>query len=159
MGRIVGLFGVRGWVKVYSHTRPPEAILKYGPWLLQSAGQWREIELKEGRKQGKGIVANLENISDRDSAQGLVGSDIAVPLTRLPALPENEYYWAQLEGLHVHDTAGKTLGKVSYLFETGANDVIVVKGEQERLLPFIGEVIKQVDLDAGVIVVDWDDAR
>jgi 16S rRNA processing protein RimM len=142
---------------VYSYTRPPEAILKYSPWLVQRDHQWQEQDLVAGRKQGKGLVANLEGFSERDASQILVGSEIAIPITRLPPLPDNEYYWAQLEGLQVQNLQGASLGKVNHLFETGANDVMVVRGERERLLPFIENVIKQVNLDAGVIIVDWDE--
>lgn len=157
VGRIAGLFGVRGWVKVYSHTRPREAILNYNPWLVVVGGTERTVALAEGRPQGKGVIARLEGITDRDQAAPLVGADIAVNREQLPALTANEYYWAELEGARVMDQRGTELGRVSYLFETGAQDVMVVRGERERLIPFGATVIKRVDLTNGVIHVDWED--
>jgi 16S rRNA processing protein RimM len=157
VGRVVGLFGVRGWVKVYSYTRPREAILNYRPWLIESKGAWRTFEIAEGRAQGKGIVAQLRGYDDREMAAELIGSEIAVSIAQLPAAGNNEYYWAEIEGLRVVNLAGQELGRVSHLFETGgANDVMVVQGERERLIPFANSIVQNVDRNAGVIHVDWD---
>ena len=157
MGRVVGLFGVKGWVKVYSYTRPREAILKYRSWRLKLAGDWRQFELAEGRRQGLGVVARFERIEDRDAAGRLVGSDIAVERSQLPTLKPGEYYWAELEGLKVVNLEGVELGTVEHLFETGgANDVMVVMGERERLVPYTTQTIREVDLEHGIIRVDWD---
>lgn len=156
VGRIVGLFGVRGWVKVHSYTRPREAILQYSPWQVELAGAWRSFGVAEGRRQGKGIVARLEGYSDRDSAAALIGAEIAIAASQLPEAGEGEYYWAELEGMRVVNLAGQELGRVSYLFETGANDVLVVQGERERLIPFGKGIVQEVDRAAGVIRVDWD---
>lgn len=156
LGRIVGLFGVRGWVRVHSYTRPPQAILHYQRWRVRLPSGWRWLEVEEGRTHGKGVVVRLAGYVERDQAADLVGAEIAVALAELPALEPGEYYWAELEGCEVVDLQGVVLGKVSHLFETGANDVMVVVGERERLIPFIRDVIRRVDLDAGRITVDWD---
>ncbi len=156
LGRIIGLFGVRGWIKVHSDTRPREGILTYSPWRLQLHGQWREMALVEGRRQGPGVVARLEGVTDRDQAAALVGATIAVRIEQLPALRQGEHYWAELEGLKVVNREGVELGAVSHLFETGANDVMVVKGDRERLIPFTRHVVDEVDIKAGWIRVDWD---
>lgn len=156
LGRIVGLFGVHGWVKVYSHARPPEAILTYSPWRVGKGAAFRELKLAAGRPHGRGLVARLEGCTDRDQAAKLVGSEIAVALSQLPAPKPGQYYWAQLEGLKVVNLAGQELGTVSHLFETGANDVLVVKGKREQLIPYTRDAIRNVDLDAGVLRVDWD---
>jgi 16S rRNA processing protein RimM len=156
LGRIVGLFGVCGWVKVYSDTRPPEAILTYSPWRVGKGAAFRELKLAEGRPHGRGIVARLEGCTDRDAAAKLVGSEVAVELSQLPPPKQGEYYWAQLEGLKVVNLEGQELGTVSHLFETGANDVLVVKDNRERLIPYTRDAIRNVDLDAGVLQVDWD---
>lgn len=155
VGRVVGLFGIRGWVKVYSYTRPRDAILRYSPWQLGSGDQWREHGLLEGRSQGNGIVARVAGCDNRDAAAALIGAEIAIAGAQLPAAAEREYYWAELEGLRVVNLAREELGRVSHLFETGANDVLVVQGERERLIPFGKGVIHDVDLDAGIIRVDW----
>ncbi len=171
-GKVVGLFGVRGWIKVHSYTRPRDAILNYKPWWIRGPEGWMRVDLEDGRVQGKGIVALLRGYSDRDRARGLIGADIAVEMSRLPPLKEGEYYWAQLEGLRVVNLEGQVLGAVSHLFETGANDVMVVTSgpeltagpgreakqaqrARERLIPFTAKVVKRVDLTAGVIEVDW----
>jgi 16S rRNA processing protein RimM len=165
LGRIVGLFGVDGWVKVHSYTRPPQAILEYEVWLVGKQQGWHRMQLREGRQQGRGIVARLAGTSSREQASALVGADIGVPLRELPALAQGEYYWAELEGLRVVNLEGVTLGVVSHLLETGANDVVVVVPEdgsppetaagQNRLIPYVPEVVKQVDLESGVLRVDW----
>lgn len=147
---------MQGWVKVYSYTRPPPAILSYKRWYVRLSSGWRQLEVEAGRTHGKGLVVRLAGCGDRDRAADLVGADIALRLAELPALDPGEYYWAQLEGLEAVNLQGVVLGKVSHLFETGANDVVVVVGERERLIPFSPGVIRKVDLAAGRITVDWD---
>ena len=157
LGRIVGLFGVRGWVKVYSYTEPREALLDYKDWLLSRDGGWQPVALAQGKRHGKAVIARLEGIEDRDAAAELTGSDIGVDRDALPDPGEGHYYWADLEGLTVVHKDGTELGKVACLMATGANDVLVVDGPAERLIPFVqGEVILDVDLAAGVIRVDWE---
>lgn len=151
------MFGVRGWVKVVSHTRPREAILTYRPWQLYVNGVWQEFNVAEGHVQGKGVVARFDGIGDRNQAAELVGAEIAVARRSLPKQKPGEYYWADLEGLTVINRDGDVLGEVASLFETGANDVMVVRdGKQERLLPFIKGTIERVDLEQKTIHVDWD---
>lgn len=157
IGRIVGLFGVRGWIKVYSHTRPREAILGYSPWLLDRGGEVQAVALAEGASQGKAIIARLDGVVDRDQAAKWVGAEIWVNASQLGPLNANEYYWAELEGLRVVDQGGTELGSVSHLLETGAQDVMVVRGGTERLIPFGAPVVKRVDRAAGVIYVEWED--
>ncbi len=157
LGRIIGLFGVKGWVKVYSYTAPREAILDYGEWLLKRNDDWVPVDIAEGKQHGKGIIARVDGIDDRDAASELLDCDIAIDRQSLPAPAEGEYYWADLEGLEVVHRDGTGLGQVAYMMETGANDVLVTTGEQERLIPFVpGDVILDVDLAAGVITVDWE---
>jgi len=161
IGRVAGLFGVRGWVKVFSYTRPREGILNYGTWWLASAGEHVPYTLAEGRRQGEGVVARLDGVSDRDEAATLVGRDIAIRMSQMPPAAKGEYYWAQLEGLRVVNLDGDELGQVSHLFETGANDVMVVRSAAEgakpaeRLIPFVSRVVRDVDLSRGVLTVDW----
>ena len=132
-----------------------EAILEYQPWLLGE--DKRPIKIIDGRKQGKGLAALLPGFEDREQAATLVGSQIFVGRDQLPATDEDEYYWSDLEGLEVHTTKGEVLGRVERLMETGANDVLVIRGEREHLVPFIqGQYVTRVDLEAGLIEVDWD---
>lgn len=157
LGRVTGLFGVRGWVKIWSYTEPREALLEYRPWLIGQDGRWRNAELAQGQRHGKGIIARLAGFEDRDAAAELLESDIGVPADALPATDDGTWYWRDLEGLSVRHKDGRHLGKVEYVLETGANDVLVVRGDTERLIPFVTEkVILDVDLDEGVIDVDWE---
>jgi 16S rRNA processing protein RimM len=157
MGRITGLFGVRGWVKVYSYTEPREAVLNYDRWLLGRRDGWQEATVAEGQRHGKTIIARLDGYVDRDQAAGLVGADIGVPREAMPETDGDQYYWSDLEGLRVLHRDGTELGQLAYLLETGAHDVMVVQGEQERLIPFVlDKVVIGVDLDKREIEVDWE---
>ena len=158
LGRIVGLFGVDGWVKVESYTEPRARILQYRPWLLRTAGGETEVAQVRGRVQGKGLVAALPAVEDRDAAMDWVGAEIWVRRSALPRARPGEYYWIDLEGLEVVTADGVSLGTVSHLFSTGANDVLVVgDGERERMIPFVlKQFVREVNLDSGRIVVDWD---
>ncbi len=157
LGEIVGVHGVRGAVKVYSATRPRENIFAYAPWLIEIDGQFAVHDLISGQAQGKGLVARLDGIDDRDAAMALRGGRIHVERSALPALAGDEYYWADLEGLQVLTQQGIELGRVAGLMETGANDVLVVQGDRERLIPYVpGQFVITVDLAAGQLVVNWD---
>jgi 16S rRNA processing protein RimM len=158
LGHVNGVFGLQGWVKVFSHTRPRDAIFQYGAWHLgREGGDRRVLELKQGRVQGKGLVAKLQDVSDPDAASALVGWQIQVPRDQLPGTEAGEYYWADLIGLRVVNLDGESLGTVAYLVETGANDVLVTDGERERLIPLLFDrVVKEVDLESGEMRVDWD---
>lgn len=156
LGRISGVFGVKGWVKVFSYTEPRDNVVQFARWTLRLPDGAREVEVETGRSQGSQVVAKLRGIDDRDEARGLVGADIVVERERLPECAEGEYYWTDLEGLSVHTTTGEVLGLVDHLIATGAHDVLVVHGDRERLIPFVmGRVIQRVDLREGVIVADW----
>jgi len=155
LGYISAVHGIKGWVKVHSWTRPIEAILEYQPWLL--GVEKSPVKIIDGRKQGKGLVALLPGFEDREQAATLVGQQIFVGRDQLPATDEGEYYWSDLEGLEVRTTDGDVLGRVERLMETGANDVLVIRGQREHLVPFIqGQYVTRVDLEGGVIEVDWD---
>ncbi len=158
LGKITGFYGVRGWVKVYSHTEPRANIVNYSPWLIRRPGQdWQPLVVKAGKAHGKGVIAQLQGIEDRDQARPLLGAEIAVRREQLPAPGPGEYYWADLVGLQVSNREGISLGLVASMMETGANDVLVVEGERQRLIPFIQpDVVVDVDLQTGTIQVDWD---
>jgi 16S rRNA processing protein RimM len=141
---------------VFSYTQPREAILEYDRWYLKRQGEWQATAIAEGKRHGKTVIARFDGVDDRDDAAALVNCDIAIDRDDMPAAEDGSYYWADLEGMRVLHRDGTELGRVAYLMETGANDVLVVAGERERLIPFVvGEVILGVDLDKGVISVDW----
>ncbi len=157
LGRITGLYGVQGWVKIFSYTEPRAGIIDYDPLYLAGQGDWQPCQVAEARLQGKGVILRFAGYDDRNAAMALLGRDLAVRREQLAPLTAGEYYWSDLEGLRVITVGGVELGVVVRLFETGANDVVVVAGERERLIPFIaGDVIVEVDLAGGVMRVDWD---
>jgi 16S rRNA processing protein RimM len=157
LGRVSGVYGVKGWVRVHSYTEPREAILAYRDCALLRDGNWQSVRIAEGKRHGKSLIARFADVGNRDDAAAYVGDDIGVARESLPEAGSGEYYWADLEGLQVVHTDGRMLGTVAYLLATGANDVLVVQGGKEVLVPFIREdVIKDVDLANGVIKVDWE---
>lgn len=182
LGRITGVYGVKGWVKVFSYTDPMEAIVDYSPWYLRpeaviqksrKSAAWSKVKLKAGKRHAKTVVAKLEHCNDRDAAQAYIGSEIAIEQNQLEVLTDkNEYYWRDLIGLRVINQQAVELGVVTKILETGANDVLVVAavdvteadiksgdttGGKEYLIPWtMQQAIIAVDLGNGVIEVDWD---
>jgi 16S rRNA processing protein RimM len=159
VGEVSGVFGVKGWIKVYSFTSPKENILTYSPWLLRKGSDVKTVEVLDGNLQGKAVVAWLSGINDRDTAVSLNGYEIVIDASLLPEPEKGEYYWRDLIGLKVETEQGIALGVVDYLLETGANDVLVVKdGDKERLIPFLqGQFVKHINLETGLMIVDWND--
>ena len=159
LGRITGVYGVRGWVRVSSDTEPPARILEYRCWQLNVGGRWRDYTAVEGRPHHRGLVVKLDGVNDRDAAAMLTGAEIAVARSELPELAPQEYYWVDLVGAEVVTRDGVPLGRVDHVMATGANDVLVVAGERERMIPFVhDQVVIEVDLEAKRITVDWDPA-
>ena len=157
VGKISGVFGIKGWVKVFSFTECRENILSYSPWLLKKDSETRLVAVIDGKLQGKAVVAQLDGVNDRDQAASFMGWDIYITPEQLPKVAKDEYYWSDLIGLAVETDLGVQLGVVESLLETGANDVVIVKGERERVIPFLqGQTIMAIDLEAGRMVVDWD---
>ncbi|WP_298608682.1 ribosome maturation factor RimM [uncultured Thiothrix sp.] len=157
LGKVSGAFGVKGWVKIHSYTENMADIFTYQPLYFKISQEWQIVKLVDYQQQAKGLVAKFEHVLDRDIAIKLTGTEIAVLRSQLPSLEDDEYYWSDLEGLTVRTITGTVLGKVDHLFETGANDVLVVKhATGEHWLPWVmGAVIKHVDLAASLIEVDW----
>lgn len=172
LGKVQGIFGLNGALKIYSWTSPKENIFKYKSWQLdfseaknsaESNQTPKQYKLCEGRQHKKGLIAFLEGISTATDAQQMIGAYIKILKSELPILAENEYYWSDLIGLKVFNLDGYLLGKVKELIETGANDCLIVApcsnsfDVKERVLPYLSpEFIKKIDLDAGSIEIDWD---
>lgn len=163
IGRITSVFGVKGWLKVFSFTDPIEGILDYTDWVLDLDGKRIPIELEEGRRQGRAIVVRLKGINGRELARTYCGAEVRVPTAELPVLPEGEFYWLQLQGLDVFTVEGECFGRVDHLIETGSNDVLVVHAttgsidQRERLIPYLPDtVVRKVDLAERKMIVDWD---
>ncbi|MGE8263378.1 MAG: ribosome maturation factor RimM, partial [Stenotrophomonas sp.] len=137
---------------------PRTAIFHYQPWILRTpAGQESTLTGARGRQSGKHLVAVFPDITDRDVVEAMYGTEVYVARSALPPPKPDEYYWVDLEGLQVRTVEGVELGRASHLFSTGSNDVLVVQGDRERMIPFVQpEFVVSVDFEANLIVVDWD---
>jgi 16S rRNA processing protein RimM len=155
MGRITAPFGIKGWVKVHPFTAAAKNLLGYPRWWVLRGAEWQEHEVAEARAQMEMVAARLAGCEDRDAAAGFRGAEIAVPRSELPQTQPEEHYWADLMGLAVVNGESQELGSIVGILQTGANDVLVVQGSRERLVPFIAEVIREVDRAAGIVRVDW----
>lgn len=158
VGRIHGAFGVRGEVKLESLTEPQGNLMRYQPWILRdAAGREREVSGAKARPGGKGLIGTLPGVEDRDAAEALRGAELFVPRSALPPPKDGEFYWIDLEGLRVENLDGVDFGKAAFVFSNGANDVLLVRGDRERMIPWIRpDFVRELDFDAGRILVDWD---
>lgn len=166
VGKFGACYGIRGWLKIHSFTEDSESIFDYQPWYIQRAGKWQVVEPEAFKPHNQDTIVKIKGIDDRDLANALTNIEIFVDADQLPELTDGDFYWKDLIGCRVVTVAGYDLGQVTDLMETGSNDVLVVKanlkdafGAKERLLPFVEQqVIKNIDLSAKTIVVDWDPA-
>jgi 16S rRNA processing protein RimM len=158
VGRIHGAFGVRGELKLESLTEPPGNLLRYQPWILRDAqGREREISGAKARPGGKGLIGIIPGVEDRDAAEALRGAELYVARGALPPPKDGEFYWIDLEGMRVANLEGVEFGTVASVFSNGANDVLVVRGDRERMIPFARpDYVRELDFEGGRIVVDWD---
>ncbi len=156
-GRIGAPHGVKGWLKLQAFTDPADRLVDYQPWYYTADGA-DAIRVDSVQSYKSGLIAQLEGIDDRDSARSLTHREIWVDRAVLPAAEDNEYYWQDLEGCEVVRESGTIVGKVSYLLDAGAHDVLVIQGDkQEVLIPFVvGDTVVRVDLGASRITVNWD---
>ncbi len=157
IGKISGIQGITGWLKVYSYTRPRENIFTYSQWLVGRGDEWLAMKLAAGEARNNRLLARLDGIDDRDSARAMMGKHIAVYRRQLPVLPEGEYYWCDLIRFEVVNQDDRVLGKVTGVQETGANDVLIVEGDRRYLIPVVFDhFILDIDPDREQIRVDWD---
>lgn len=166
VGRLTGVFGIKGWVKVKSFTEPADNLLGYAPLLFKTRHGMKQFEVEAHQQRPQGMVLKLEGIDDRNAAEAIAPADIVVDRSVLPTLEDGEFYWHELTGLRViscYGGAEKDLGIVDRLLATGANDVLAVKPDadsidnNERLVPYVPDVyVRNIDLDKREILVDWD---
>lgn len=157
MGRVLGPFGIKGWVRIAPFTEAPDGLRQFPVWWLGSGQDWREFRLAESARHGKFLVARFQGCDSPEVAAQLRGREVAVPREALPPGGENEFYQADLIGLEVRNVKDERLGLVESFLNNGAHEVMRVVDEGgERLLPFIPSVVKMVDTGTGCIVVDWE---
>jgi 16S rRNA processing protein RimM len=156
MGRILGPFGIQGWVKLRTFTETPDGLADHASWWLRTKSGWRSAVLEDFKVRPAAVSAKLEGVDDRDAAELLRGIDVAVTREDLGEAESGEFYWVDLVGLAVVNLQDEALGQVEELLRTGGSDVLVVRGERERLIPFVADYVKSVDRKAGRITVDWE---
>lgn len=158
LGKITGVHGIKGWLKIQSFSSPPENILNYPLWIISNRGQEGFYSVEQGRKHSNKIIVKLEKIDDRTKAESLINSKIKIRRSELPKLSNESHYWSDLEGLSVLNSEEKLIGIVDSLIETGANDVMVVNTKKDKriLIPFVmHEIIKEVSIELNYVKVDW----
>ena len=169
VARLGRCYGVRGWLHLQSFTDPAENVIAYQPWLIrprqitpQSSRQhvtiaWQQLADCEVKRHGEGWIVKLPGVDNREQAQVLIGSEIAVAPEVLGTPASDEFYWHMLQGCRVVNEAGVDLGQVDHLLETGAQDVLVITStEAERMIPFESHYILRVDAEAKIIYVAWE---
>ena len=161
LGKIVGAYGIKGWVRIHPFADDPLSWRKIGQWWMKSddaaVSEWTPLSLKQLKEHSDGLVASFDEVNDRNASEALIGKLVGAPRDALPKPAEDEYYWGDLVGLTVVNAQAETLGVVHELMETGANSVLNVidaTGTQ-RLIPFVAHVVSKVDLERQEIVVDW----
>jgi 16S rRNA processing protein RimM len=159
MGRLLAPFGIKGWCRLRPFTAAHDTMLEHKTWWLAPAdgkGAWSEHRVVEAQAHGKTIIAALEGVTTREAAQALRGCLAGVPRAALPKAAPQEHYWSDLVGLVVVNRAGRNLGRVAGLLDTGAHPVLRVEGEAvERLIPLVSAYVDAIEPAAGRIVVDW----
>lgn len=161
MGRIVAPYGIYGWLKIQPETEELDGLLDYPDWWVGREDgvrkmPWQEFHVESAKVHADSLLVKLQGVADRNAAMALKGKHVAVPRAALPALEEDEFYHADLIGMSVKNQQQVDFGKVVEVIQTGANDVLVVQGERERLIPFIDQVVLEVDMAGKQIDVDWD---
>lgn len=158
LGKIGSAYGIHGWLRLFSSTEKTESIFDYQPWFIKRTNEWQQIRLENWKIHNQNLIIKIRNIEDREDATLLTNYEIVIEASQLLDLDSGEYYWKDLMGCQVVTPDGNPLGTVVDLMETGSNDVLVVQTNliQKRLIPFLFEVIKNVDLTTHVIKVDWD---
>lgn len=155
IGRIIGPHGIRGQVKLRSYSGNAETLRQVRTvYLVRQDGTAHEQTLGKLNENSGRFIVSFQGIAHIDQALPWAGCELCVKRRELPQLTDDEYYWDDLIGLAVETDGGITLGRITDIFETGSNDVYVVKSsDREYLIPAIADVISQVDLAAGVVVI------
>jgi 16S rRNA processing protein RimM len=157
LGRFGKPHGIKGFISIHAFTDPRENLLDYKELYAPFDKEWRVIELYSFEVHPKIIIAKVQGFADRTAVEALTNKDIAAPKDALPALEPGEYYWHQLIGMQVTNQQGLPLGKVTEILATGSNDVLVVEGERQHLIPYVmGSCIQEVNKQKQCIIVDWD---
>jgi 16S rRNA processing protein RimM len=167
VGRVLDAWGIKGWIKILPYSASPEALFSSRRWYLLPPDRGSrpfegtmQVRVSQSKEHGDSVVALLQDLPDRNAAEGLRGCRIFVPRSSFPTPAEDEYYWVDLLGLEVINREGVVLGQVQDLLSTGPQTVLVLHDSGtdkpvERMIPFVSAFIDRVDLQARRITVDW----
>ena len=155
LGVVGAPFGVRGWIKLRSHTDPPERLLDHRSLRIGRGSVWRDYRVEERGRSGGALTVKLAGVDDRDQAQALRGAEVCVPRSELPPRDDRDFYRADLIGCEVVNLEGTGLGVVQHFIETPMQVLMVVRGAQEFWIPAVPQHLRRVDLRERRVVVDW----
>ena len=156
LGFVGAPYGVRGWVKLRSHTDPPERLLEHRSLMLGRDSVWQNYRIEASGRSGGALTVKLAGVEDRDQAQALRGAQICVPRSELPPRNDRDFNRADLIGCEVVNLEGTGLGRVQNFMETPAQVLMVVRGSKDILIPAVPQYLRRVDLQSRRVVVDWD---
>jgi 16S rRNA processing protein RimM len=163
VGHVAGAYGVLGAVRVSPYSVDADALLKVKTWWLDKPSL-RPVQVRTARMHSGDLVATLVDVDGRDAAEALKGATVQVPRSAFPELPEDEYYWSDLIGMDAVNLQGEALGKVTDMMHNGAQSILRIapvqdqnatEQAQERLVPFVDQFVKEVDMAGKKITLDW----
>jgi 16S rRNA processing protein RimM len=157
LGFVGAPFGVRGWIKLRSHTDPPERLLEHRSLVLGQGSVWQNYRIEASGRSGGALTVKLAGVENRDQAQALRGAHVCVPRSELPQREIRDFYRADLIGCEVVNLDGISLGKVQHFIESPAQVLMVVRGTREFWIPAVPQHLRRVDLQARRVVVDWNE--
>jgi 16S rRNA processing protein RimM len=158
VGKVIGVYGVRGFLKIRSFTETPNQILRYAPWYLQLLEQEQCFSIEDQQWRPPQLLVKLKGLDSPEQSRCWLQADIAVPETCLPPLPSGEFYWWQLLQMQVINEEGITLGTVLEIIENPAHPLLLLKDTagKTRLLPWVREkIIKEIDFENKTLKVAW----
>ena len=159
LGFVGAPFGVRGSIKLRSHTDPPERLLEHRSLRIGQGGVWQNYRIEASGRSGGALTVKLAGVEDRDQAQALRGAQVCVPRSELPQRESRDFYRADLIGCEAVNLDGISLGKVQHFIESPAQVLMVVRGTQEYWIPAVPQHLRRVDLQARRVVVDWSETE
>ena len=158
MGKVVGSHGIKGWLKIQPFTEDINTLGKFSSWFLsKNESEWKEFKIESSSIKGRTLLSKIENVNDRNEADKFKSFLIGINKIDLPVLEKGKYYWSDLISLEVINEVGFNCGVIDSIMETGSNDVLVIKGEKETLIPYLDNVILKIDLEKKNVLVDWDE--
>lgn len=165
VGHITGAYGLRGGIRVSPYSLDADALLSVKTWWLDKPSL-RPVQVRNAKSHSGDVTATLVDVTDREMAEALKGATVQVSRADFPELPEDEYYWTDLIGLDTVNLQGEALGKVTDMMHNGAQSILRITPvadsnaapdakAPERLVPFVDQYVKTVDLQARLITLDW----